>query len=137
MFDKSFGTETPIDATDPMILQQWANRDPATRYPILGSCINMFGDEDSKKENDFSPLFLALLDHAPDKRLFLGKGRLHPQGWSGSLADIFIQRKAQIMKLAEHADEQVRAWSTEITPEIDQWIELERGRDRASEESFE
>jgi len=41
------------------------------------------------------------------------------------------------MKLAEHSDAQVRAWASEVTPELDRWIEYERGRDREGEESFE
>jgi hypothetical protein len=99
----------------------------------------MFGKKNHEEENDISPLFMSLLDHAPDKQLFLGNfwSRLHPGGWSGSLADILIARKTQVMKLAEHSDEQVRAWAIEIIPEIDQWVEQTRGRERRSEESFE
>jgi hypothetical protein len=99
----------------------------------------MFGRKNDEEENDFSPLFLSLLDHAPDKRLFLGDiwGRLNPRSWSGSLADILINRKAQVMKLAENSDEQVRAWAVETLPELDEWIRRERMRDRANEESFE
>ncbi len=139
IFDTSFCRETPIENVDPAILQQWASGDPITRYPLLGKCVSMFRKTHREEEKDFSPLFLSLLDKAPDKRQFLGssRDRLHPRSWSGSLADILMRRKTQIIKFAEHTDEQVKAWITEITPELDQWIERERGRDRANEESFE
>jgi hypothetical protein len=80
-----------------------------------------------------------MLDNAPDKRLFLGDlwDRVHPRSWGGSLAHILIQRKAQVMKLAEHSDAQVRAWASEVAPELDRWLEDARGHDRESEESFE
>jgi hypothetical protein len=41
------------------------------------------------------------------------------------------------MKLAEHGDEQIRAWIAEITPELDSVIEDARMREREREESFE
>lgn len=114
LFDSDFGMESPIKNVDPVILQKWASGDPGTRYPLLGKFLSTLG----KEETEFSPLFLAILDQAPDKRLFLGGfwDQLHPSSWSGSLADIFIQRKEQVMKLAEHADEPVRAWVTEVAP---------------------
>ncbi len=45
--------------------------------------------------------------------------------------------EAQVMKLAEHTDSQVRAWASDAIPELDRSIELERVRDREREESFE
>jgi hypothetical protein len=80
-----------------------------------------------------------MLDKAPDKRLFLGElqDRFHPGSWSGSLAHILEQRKSQLTKLTEHPDAEVRAWAREVAPELDPWIEIERVRDRALEQSFE
>jgi hypothetical protein len=97
----------------------------------------MFGERGGKEENDLSPLYVSLLNHAPEKQLFLKGARLLSGGWTGSLADIWIRRKAQVLTLADHPDEQVRAWVAEIVLRLDQWIERECGKDRASEESFE
>ena len=128
-----------VESVDPAILQKWASRDPQTRYPLLGKCLSMFRKKNNEEQNEISPLFLSMLDNAPDKRLFLRDlwDRVHPRSWSGSLAHILIERKAQVMKLAEHPDTQVRAWVSEVKPELDRWIEIERKRDRAREESFE
>ena len=110
-FDMDFTMGPSLESVDPTILQKWASRDPQTRYPLLGKCLSMFGKKNNEEQNEISPLFLSMLDNAPDKRLFLGDlwDRVHPRSWGGSLAHILIQRKAQVMKLAEHSDAQVRA----------------------------
>jgi hypothetical protein len=138
-FDLDFAMGPSLEGVDPVVLHTWASREPNTRYPLLGSCISMFRRRNNEEQNDISPLFRSMLDKAPDKRLFLGDlfDRVHPRSWGGSLAHILEQRKAQIMKLAEHSDGQVRAWTSEAAPELDRWIEDARGRDRGSEESFE
>jgi hypothetical protein len=99
----------------------------------------MFRTRNNEEENELSPLFLSMLDKAPDKRLFLGelRDRFHPGSWSGSLAHILEQRKSKIAPFVEHPDAQVRAWALEAARELDPWIEIERTRDRAMEESFE
>lgn len=139
LFDSIFTEKIPIHIINPAILESWADQDPAIRYPLLGKCVPMIGKENEEHEKELAPLFLALLDRAPDKRLFLGDiwNRVHPRSWTGSLADILIGRKALIMKLAEHFDEQVRAWTIESLATLDKWIEEERGRERRNEESFE
>jgi hypothetical protein len=99
----------------------------------------MFSRKNNEEQNEISPLFLSMLDDAPDKRLFLGDlwDRAHPRSWGGSLAHILIQRKAQLMKLAEDGDAQVRAWVNDASAELDRWIEHDSVRDREREESFE
>jgi len=138
-FDLHFRMGPSIESVDPAILQKWANVDPDTRYPLIGKCLSMFDKKNNEEQNQISPLFLSMLNDAPDKRLFLGDlwARVHPRSWGGSLAHILVQRKAQIVKLAEEGDAQVRAWVNEVTPELDRWIENERGRDREREASFE
>jgi len=138
-FDLDFDIGPSLENVDPAILHAWAGRDPEARYPLLGQCLRMFRSEKNEEQNEISPLFLSMLNHAPDKRLFLGdlSDRVHPRSWGGSLAHILIRRKAQVMKLAEHSDAQVRALASDLTSELDRWIELERRRDRESEESFE
>ncbi len=132
----------PIETLDAAILEEWAARDSKVRYPLLGNCLSVFVGN-SEYDIDLSPLFLSMLEKAPDKNLFLGQAlhRLRPRSWSGSLADILIHRKAKLMRLTEHADEQIRTHVSEFMPRLDQWIERERENeresDRAEEESFE
>lgn len=120
------------------VLQKWASFDPNTRFPLLGRCLHMFGGH-ADDNGGISPLFISMLDASPDKRQFIGGlwKRVHPQGWSGSLADILTRRKDQLIEFEKNADEQVREWVVDTIPEIDQWIEEARKRDRAREESFE
>jgi hypothetical protein len=138
LFSGNYGFCSPLEAVESAILLNWANVDPGVRYAALGKCISVFGRCNHEESNELSPLFLTMLTHAPNKKAFMGNfwDRLHPRGWSGSLADILVLRKAQLTKLMEHGDE-VRAWVEEITPALDKWIEQERHRDRRGEESFE
>ncbi len=138
-FDLDFGIGPSLEGADPALLQQWASCDPHRRYPLLGQCLSMFCKRHNEEQNEVLPFFLSTLKHAPDKRLFLGDlwDRVHPRSWGGSLAHILAQRKAQVMKLAENGDPQVRQWVTDVVPELDRLIEQERGRDRLREESFE
>jgi hypothetical protein len=138
LFDVDF-VGPSLESLDAAILKTWADRGPGTRYASLGKCISMFRKKNNEEQNELSPLFLSMLDNAPDKRLFLGDlwDRVHPHSWSGSLAAILTERKAQVMKLAEHPDAQIRAWASEVPAELDRWIESDRGREREREESFE
>lgn len=138
LFDEDLGTKSPINDLDALILEKWASQDSKVRYPTLGKCLKMF-TKDGETENGFSDLFLAMLTKAPNKQAFLGNwwNRLHPRSWMGSLADILILRKAQLIELGELRDEQVNAWLANMMPELDEMIEHERRRDRADEASFE
>lgn len=138
-FDLDFAIGPSLEAVEPATLEEWASRDPEVRYPLLGQCLRMFRKQGNEEQNDISPLFLSMLNHAPDKRLFLGdpSDRVHPRSGGGSFVHALIQRKAQVMKLAEHPDPQVRTWVSEVTPQLDRWVEYWRERDREREESFE
>lgn len=134
-----FDVGTPVEVIDEKHLKEWADRDPDERYPLLGECLSMFGKKNDDESKDISPLFLSMLDSAPDKQRFLGDyyPRLHPRSWGGSLAVILEHRKTKLMQLAEQSDEEVKRWVVDAMPELDRWIEKERSRDRAREESFE
>jgi hypothetical protein len=140
LFDESFGRGSPIAKVDRSVLLGWAQLDPDTRYPALASSISMFskGATDVDKAG-LSPLFMEILDRAPDKRAVLGDfwARIHPHGWSGSLADVLVARRAKLKVLETHDDPAVRQWLRDMEPVFDEWIERDRARDREREESFE
>lgn len=140
LFDADFSFGTPVENMDPAVLRQWADQDAATRYTLLGRAISMFRRKvDDEEDNGISPLFLDMLNYAPDKRAFLGDfwTRLHPRSWSGSLADILARRKVQVLTFRESPYADVRQWVDAILPELDRRIDHERSRDREGEESFE
>lgn len=139
-FDLHFTMGVSLDRVEPAVLQAWADRDPHVRYPLLGSCLSMFLSKNNEEGNEISPLFVAILDRAPDKRAFLGDSwdRVHPQSWSGSLAHILLQRKSAVMtRLANDGDAAVRGWVMEVMPELDRLIDQAQRQDRQMEESFE
>ncbi|WP_258571629.1 hypothetical protein [Pseudomonas protegens] len=133
---------TSVKDVNPMILRQWANLDARVRFPKLGQAIPMFQleqDEQGGECDGVASLFLELLKDAPDKYSFLGDiwRHIYPRSWVGSLADILIRRRAQVLKLREISDDEVRRWVDETLPELDGWIEDARKRGREREESFE
>ncbi|TNJ38256.1 hypothetical protein FGF66_09685 [Chlorobaculum thiosulfatiphilum] len=134
-----FDVGTPVEVIDEKHLKEWADRDPDGRYPLIGECLSMFGKKNDDESKEFSPLFLSMLDSAPDKQRFLGDyyPRLHPRSWGGSLAVILEHRKTKLIQLGEQSDEEVKRWVDDAMPELNRLIEKERGRDRAREESFE
>lgn len=138
-WDLEFDGDSPIETHDIAILKEWACRDPNARYPLIGRSIRMFKSMNGSSGEIIPSLFTSILELAPNKRLFLSSVRdqVQPSGWSGSLADILIGRKACLMKLAESVDPHVLSWVTEFVQELDRWISHHRRYDRASEESFE
>jgi hypothetical protein len=95
LFDGDVGFGTPVEELNADILLQWAAVDPDQRFPLLGHAIAMFKQQRGEEENAVSPLFLEILEQAPDKRAFLEDiwSRLHPRSWSGSLADVLARRR--------------------------------------------
>lgn len=139
LFEADVSSGTPIEDMDPATLRQWADLDAKTRYPKLGQAIPMFKRGQGEESNNFAPLFLEMLKEAPDKYNFLGSfwTRMHPGSWVGSLADILIRRRLQVLKLRDSPFGEVHRWVDELLPKLDCWIENERARERQREESFE
>lgn len=140
ILDLHHGLGTPVEELSVGTLREWASIDPVKRYPLLGQAVSMFKRNDFDESNELSPLFLELLATAADKHVFLGRlwTRAHPRGgWSGSLAEIFNQRRTQLLLLRSHSDADVRQWTVEALTQLDQLIEDERKRERHREESFE
>lgn len=139
LFEGDFGSGTPVEDVNVETLVQWADVDPDRRYPLLGKSIPMFKRLQGDEENDVSRLFTEILGHAPDQCAFLGDiwSRLHPRSWSGSLADILVQRRVAITKLGDNVGGDVRQRVVEMLPKFDSWIEHESKTDREGEQSFE
>lgn len=137
IFDFGFMRGSPVEHVEAVTLQAWADRDPETRYPLLGQSISLFTCQQHEETNEISQLFLALLAHAPDKAAFLGEVylRLHPQSWTGSLAGILERRRTALEALTEYPD--VVAWYDRSRGEIERWINENRRRESQDEETFE
>ena len=129
----------PIEAMSPERLIDWANKDPGSRFPLLGQAVGIFISGPGGEDMALSPLFLALLAHAPDPRAVLGNGydRLHPTSWGGSLAELLERRKSLLMELGRGADPTVNAWVAEQDLALDGWIAQARSWVTQREETFE
>lgn len=137
LFKGRVGRGSPLDGVDTDVLTGWADRAPERRYARLGEVLSLFRKDQMGNVLGVNPAFTALLERAPDKMAFLGDAytRVHPSGWSGSLAEILTSRKALLDDLPDHSD--IAAWRAREYPRIDQWIAAERERESEQEESFE
>jgi len=134
-----YDSRIPIEKIAPGVLISWADQDPGRRYGPLGLTIGIFTKEGDEEQYHLSPLFLALLDRAPNKAAFFGHytSRLQPKGFRRSHADVLIKRWDVIRQLGDHPDESVRQWVNDMEEPVAEWIEVERERERHREESFE
>ena len=139
LLSDELGVFAPCGGLDAVTLLQWANSDADSRYSILSSYLTMF-DKNGDEDTGVSPIFMAVMEQSPDKKLFLGDfwDRIHPRSWSGTLlGDVLLRRKQHLLKLLEHSDENVREWLIENIPVLDRWVADERERFKEIEESFE
>lgn len=139
LFDFGFIRESPVESLDAATLAAWADKDPADRYPRLGDVLSLFTLGNMEEATDLSPLFLDLMNRAPDKARFLGDGdrSLSSSGWSGSLADVLEKRRAILAPLANYPDPGVKAWFQIQNAGLDDRIAAARLGESRREESFE
>jgi hypothetical protein len=99
----------------------------------------MFIKVQDDEKIQLSSLFIALLDKAPNKAVFLGEyhSRFRPNRWSGSRLDLLVQWRDATRQLGNHPDRDVRDWVIGMEAPVANWIEEERSLDRGYEESFE
>lgn len=99
----------------------------------------IFETRDHENAVGLSPKFLELMEHAPDRAMFLGdlRSRIFRSGWSGSPADILERRRTMLEPLASLQDPVVRTWIGSFDARLTERIAEEQGRVAEREESFE
>lgn len=138
-FQEGSGQSNPVERMQADTLRQWADLSPEDRYPTLSVALSMFVGEHQAEADTLSPLFLTLLDHAPNKAAFLGEywEHVHPSTYSGPLSLKLERRRDELLRLGRVQDEAVRSWLNEILPILDRYIRQDRDRSRMSEGRFE
>jgi hypothetical protein len=135
-----FNKRLPIKKVEPAILIGWADQDADVRYKLLSQTLSMFTKQEGTTQLFLSPLFMALLEKAPDKLAFLGNYtyRFRPRGgWYGSLAGVLQERRDVVRPLRKHPNILVRQWVARMDGPLAELIELEQQKERRHEESFE
>ena len=130
--------ETALGLVPTEVLIDWCNEKPETRYAFAAGACKLFEKQDDKK----SPLAIsgtatALFASAPEKSAVLTEfvNRFRPSSWSGSRADILEIRLPLLDQLTVSGHE---AFSSEIAAakaELQNWIDLERAREKEDEKS--
>lgn len=80
--------KSPLNVVPDEVVLEWADRDPAVRYPLMAASATLFRRPKDGEPHEWTPLTSKLLAKAPNpSRIFTEiVQRLHPMGWSGSLA---------------------------------------------------
>jgi hypothetical protein len=124
-------------------LLSWCEKDPAVRYPIVASAIQPFTQSAETGKLEWKRVVYAIFENAPDLDLILERlsGAIWPKSWSGSLADILLDRVVLFQELCEHENGKIRAWGkaqySQLQESIRKQREWEQQRHRERDERFE
>jgi len=101
----------PLDGIDESVLLAWAREDPDVRFPRLAEVIRLWrkldgtgGDDDATGDLVWTPIALKIIQEARDIERLCAViiERMHPLGWSGSLADILQSRVPLLDQLRDN-----------------------------------
>lgn len=128
--------------TDEAILQ-WCDREPLSRYPLMGSVALLFSGNDENAATEWRPIAGELLKKAPDPTLVMNEivQRLYPTMWSGSLATV-LEKRQKLLNVLPGATTPalaaiVRAANARLQKTIDAERLSERDEDRDRNNRFE
>jgi hypothetical protein len=94
--------KSPLDVVPDETLLEWCDRVPAVRYTLIAASATLFKRPANDKPHEWTLLASQLLAKAPDARAVFEEivRRLHPTGWSGSLATKLESRLKLLEQLA-------------------------------------
>lgn len=133
----------PLDQIPDGELLSWCEKDCAVRYPIVASAIQPFTQSAETGKLEWKRVVYAIFERAPDLDAVLEQfaAAIRPKSWSGSLADLLLQRVVLFQELYEHDNAEIRAWARSQYSDLQESIRKEREweeqRRRERNESFE
>jgi len=133
----------PIATVPDNVIIGWCDRDPAIRYSIAAAVTVLFKRPSEQAPHEWTNLAGQLLAKAPDPEAVFEEliCRLHPRGWSGSLASKLETRLHLLEQLDIAAIPRLQARFAAAKTTLKTEIEKERQReieeDRARKGRFE
>jgi hypothetical protein len=128
---------------DEDLLISWCDVDPATRYPIAASGIDVFELGPDKTPTRWSQVALNLLARTPDRIAVMEKfiGRFSPRSWCGSLATIMEADAKLLDEVRSLNDIELNKYIDQQKARIEKIVvderRVERMADMERDESFE
>ncbi|MBM7486230.1 hypothetical protein ACVWWI_000652 [Bradyrhizobium sp. USDA 3686] len=144
-FNRSLASSdrNPLDSAPDDAVIRWCERDPTIRYPLMSSVISYSCNSGELPLQQWTPLALRLLRHAPDKSAALLHfiERFCPTSWEGSRA-AYIENRLPLLTdpnlHLERSDlELARRKVTELQREVEDCRASEAQHERSRGESFE
>ena len=124
-------------------LLSWCEKDSTGRYPIVASAIQAFTKSGETGKLEWKPVVYDIFERAPDLEAVLEHlaTAIRPRSWSGSLADILLERVVLFEELYDHDNAEIRGWArvqySDFQESIRKQREWENQRGRERNESFE
>lgn len=121
----------------------WCEINSTIRYPKIVNFINAYQFDKETNIPELSPLFLNIIDKAPNVIEVLDsfKTTFRPMCWSGSRADIMEKNLSLIIQLKKNENKEVSTWANGEEKLLINEIEWEREREenynRTRDERFE
>ncbi|MGU3662318.1 hypothetical protein [Methylobacterium fujisawaense] len=143
------GRACPLDEIDDEVLLSWAREKSHTRFAMLAEIVRPWRgrteDDHYEEPRDvvWTSISRSLLQEAPDPAGILTSffDRIHPSGWSGSLADILQGRLPLFLEMQRDPRPEVAAKAIELAERLAKAIEANRQSEsrenRARDERFD
>jgi len=123
--------KNPMSVVSDDVIIGWCDCDPKTRYPLAAAVALLFKRPADQAPHEWTSLTRQLLLKAPDPEAVLKEivRRLHPTGWSGSLATKLESRLKLLEQLDLGAVPAVAGAFDAAKTTLTRWIEKERRRE--------
>ena len=120
-------------------VMEWAQRDPATRFPIVAMGLRPLKASDEATAPEWSDAALAVLDAAPDRMKVMEAfaAQFVPTSWTGSRATIIENRRALLRRFFTSQDAREVVWARENDSRLSVLAEQERASESQREQRFE
>jgi len=135
--------KNPLDSAPDDAIIAWCERDPTIRYLLISSVISYSRNSGELPRQEWTPVALRVLRHAPDKSAILSHfiERFRPTSWEGSRAAYIENRLSlltdSILDLAPSDVDLTLRKLAELQREIEDCRVSEAQRERSRGESFE
>jgi hypothetical protein len=128
-----------FDALPQEVVLNWAQRDPAARFPIVAMGVRPLKGREDAAPPEWSDRALSVLAAAPDRLAVLEAfaTQFVPTSWSGSRAVIIENHRVLLSQFLRSTDPRESAWAQAEDSRLAMLAEQERKNERQRSQTFE
>ena len=131
MFGDLERADSPVNQIPENILVDWCEQDPATRYPLIVSSMQMYSKSKDSQELCWHPILPTIFEKSPNIQAVLSHlaNEIYPMSWSDSRADALAKRFSLFAQLLEHPNSEIRDWAVAQNQKLESAVQVERERE--------